>query len=135
MGEGMKSDDTRKALELALRRIQLGRTRKVAKGRKMSIAAVAEEAGFTPATIHNGHFDIAEKIRGLTQRTARERGEQKSSELQKVKARLRETEKENAQLAHELAGALSANECLRAEIGRLSGLKNSGNVVPLTPRS
>lgn len=41
------------------------------KGLKISITAVAAEAGVVPSLIHNTYPDIAEQIRGLVGRTAR----------------------------------------------------------------
>ena len=58
-----KSDQTRKAIRQAMLRIEKGRTRIVDKGRKMSIAAVAEETGISRAAIHRLYPDFAEKIR------------------------------------------------------------------------
>ena len=44
-----KGEQTQKALELAIHRITTGRVRKVKPERKLSIAAVAEEAGVSTA--------------------------------------------------------------------------------------
>jgi AcrR family transcriptional regulator len=55
--------DTRKDLQLAIARIRHGRTKIVAFGRRLSISAVADEAGLSPATIHNRYPDVAQAIR------------------------------------------------------------------------
>lgn len=55
--------DTRKELQLAIARIKHGRTKVVDRGRRLSILSVAEEAGLSPATIHNRYPDIAQAIR------------------------------------------------------------------------
>jgi len=62
-------------LRLALSRIQRGRSR--TKAKRLSIAAVACEAGVTAALIHNHYPDVAEAIC-----EARGRGEPASREVQ-----------------------------------------------------
>jgi TolA-binding protein len=59
---------TRKELELALKRITHKRTKNIAPERKLSVAAVAKEAGVSSALIFNSHKDFAEHIRQLTNR-------------------------------------------------------------------
>ncbi|SEI21597.1 hypothetical protein [Paraburkholderia hospita] len=57
------SRDTRKELQLAIARIKHGRTKVVDQNRRLSILAVAEEAGLSPSTIHNRYPDVAQAIR------------------------------------------------------------------------
>nr|WP_242452230.1 hypothetical protein [Morganella morganii] len=64
-----KRTDTRASLELALKRLQADVPLTVPKGGKISIAAVAREAGVSHATIHNRYPDIAEHIRGIVKQT------------------------------------------------------------------
>jgi hypothetical protein len=56
-----KGGHTLKSLELALHRITAGRAKNIKPKRKLSIAAVAEEAGVSTATVHNRYPEIAEK--------------------------------------------------------------------------
>jgi hypothetical protein len=58
-------EKTKKALELALKRLQKGKTKIVPLGTKLSIAGVAKEAGVSNATIHNRYPEVAEAIRSL----------------------------------------------------------------------
>jgi len=62
---------TKRRLELALRRLQHGKMRSNHDGR-ISIAAVAREAGVSNATIHNRYPEIAERVRALHARTAKD---------------------------------------------------------------
>lgn len=64
---------TREELELALERIQKGQSRIVDGSRRLSIAAVAEEAGFSAALIHNSYPEFAERIRLILGRPRRVR--------------------------------------------------------------
>ena len=63
--------DTKTKIKSALLRIEKGRTKIVASDRKLSIAAVAKEAGIHPSTIINRHTDLANIIReksGITKK-------------------------------------------------------------------
>lgn len=78
----MGSDQTRRAIELAISRITKGRPKTVQPGRKLSIASVAEEAGISNATIHNRYPDMAELIRQKTNKESKEKLAQKAKALQ-----------------------------------------------------
>ena len=67
----MMTLNTNKKFELAIYRIESGRPKIVRKSRKLSIASVAEETGYSPATIHNHYPQIAEKIRELMGKDSR----------------------------------------------------------------
>ena len=55
MAESSKGEQTRNIIRQAITRIEKGRPKVVSKERKMSVAAVAEEAGVSRATIHNNY--------------------------------------------------------------------------------
>ncbi|TDX21104.1 hypothetical protein DFO67_1491 [Modicisalibacter xianhensis] len=80
----MGSDQTRRAIELAISRITRGRPKTVQPGRKLSIASVAEEAGLSNATIHNRYPDLAELIRQKTNKESRKKLAHKTKALQGV---------------------------------------------------
>lgn len=54
---------TRKNILAALSRIEEGRPRRVAKGRRLSVLAVADEAGTSSSNIHNRYSDLAALIK------------------------------------------------------------------------
>jgi len=124
-------EKTAKALEMALYRITKGRAKKVGKKRKLSIAAVAEEAGLSTSTIHNHHPDIAEKIRGLLNKESRVQRDEKLAELKKEKSNSRELRKEVRALNVQLAKIASINARLEAENEELKAIVNSDNVAVL----
>ncbi|TDX24757.1 hypothetical protein DFO67_1202 [Modicisalibacter xianhensis] len=78
----MGSDQTRRAIELAISRNTRGRPKTVQPGRKLSIASVAEEAGISNTTIHNRYPDLAELIRLKTNKESKEKLAQKAKALQ-----------------------------------------------------
>ncbi|QOZ83760.1 MULTISPECIES: TetR/AcrR family transcriptional regulator [Chromobacterium] len=71
------SDVRERDLQLALTRIQHGRAHET----KVSIAAVAREAGVSTALIHNHYPSIAEKIREAQGRSSRIQRDVKHQEL------------------------------------------------------
>ncbi len=101
--------DTKKSLELAIKRIQEGVPKIVPVGRKMSIAAVAKEAGVSNATIHNRYPDIAEKIRKLVSGSYVEQLEAKRGSLKECQGKLAQARKEIEQLKSDLSRSQSIN--------------------------
>ena len=124
-----KSDQTRQALRLALRRVETGRVRQIKPGRKLSISAVAEEAGVHPATVHTRYPDIAEQIRQRLNRGIRTQlttGQQEKEQLRQQTRRLRAELSETRQLLRKMA---SENARLVIEIEELRALVESERVV------
>lgn len=124
-----RKDDTRKDLELAFARVLRGRGQKVAKERKLSISAVADEAGLSAATIHNRYPDIAEQIRTEIGKSTRAQRDQKQLELQDAHAtnrKLRDTIKE---LEARIVRLASENARLLTENATLSAIADAKNVV------
>ncbi len=67
---------THEKINAAILRIEKNRPRVVQKGRALTIAAVAEEAGYSRATIYRYYPEIREKIRSKSGRTlAHQHGE------------------------------------------------------------
>jgi cell shape-determining protein MreC len=113
--------ETEKALNLALLRLQKGTPKIVPIGTKISIAAVAKEAGYSNSTIHNRYPDIAKKIKlqkeneTLPASTSKapayvERNVRLSFENKQLKADLEKSQSINLKLTKEI-------EILRAKMG------------------
>jgi hypothetical protein len=112
--------ETEKALKLALLRLQKGTPKIVPIGTKISIAAVAKEAGYSNSTIHNRYPDIAKEIKlqqenyhsGVVTPKAPEQSERNtrlSLENKQLKADLERSQSINLKLTKE-------NELLLAKI-------------------
>ena len=114
-------------LEQALLRVQ-------EQGKKLSILAVANEAGVSGGLIHNTYPDFAGKIRNQMGRSIRHQLDAKFAELDDVKARLRAMRAELDTALADIASLASINETLRQEITTLRAEK-SGKVTALTPRN
>jgi chromosome segregation ATPase len=131
----MTKRDTRKELELAIARIRHGRPKIAAKERRISISAVAVEAGLSPTTIHNRYPDIADRIRGLMAESNRgESGKKVSTELppkgviRELRLQLTEREKEIRRLGSINLRMMSDLNTAQAEIDRL---RSATSVLPL----
>ena len=112
---------TKEAIRQAIVRIEKGRPKVVEKGRKLSIAAVADEANVSRATITNRHSELAERIREAVNKGSRKQRDQKNHELKELRAKLRELREEysevrelNRDMASEMASLAMDNRRLRA---------------------
>lgn len=105
-------EKTREELRLALLRVKN-------KGLKLSISAVAAEAGVSAGLIHNTYPDIAEEIRALVGRKTRQQRDDIAKELADAKKRMRELREELDTALKDLAKIASINETLRAELATI----------------
>ncbi|MBR8374115.1 MULTISPECIES: TetR family transcriptional regulator [Burkholderia cepacia complex] len=133
MAETRKSGEAReKELRLAIHRIQRGRAH--TKVTKLSIAAVAREAGVSPALIHNHYPGIAETIRNAQGRDSRAQRDQKHQELIDERNNLAMLRKEIAALRFDIARLSSINEVLTFENAILKSKLDNSKVIEL-PRT
>ena len=102
-------DKTESELKLALHRLQ---KREV----KVSIAAVAKEAGVTPALLHNRYPDFAEEIRKLVGKATRTQRDTKHELLMAEREKNRQLREQITGLMSELTNLASINESVRAEL-------------------
>jgi AcrR family transcriptional regulator len=121
-------ETTRKNLEMALYRLQKGRG-KIVKGGRLTVAAVAKEAGVSTATIHNRHPEIAEQIRALQGKESRRQRDRKHAELQRVREANRALRAELAELKADLEKLASINETLALENRVLRAERDDENVA------
>ena len=109
------------AIRQAIVRIEKGRPKFVARGRKLSISSVAEEAGVSRATIHNNHPALAERIREAGNKAVRAQTAEKNTALKKLRAKYKSLRDEliyarelNQKMASEMASLVAENLRLRA---------------------
>jgi AcrR family transcriptional regulator len=121
-------------LRLALSRIQRGRSR--TKAKRLSIAAVAREAGVTAALIHNHYPGLAAAIREAMGRGERASREAKNQEIMALRTRAHELNDEVKALRADVARLASINEVLMAENTLFKAkVGASGTVISLSPTS
>ena len=117
-----KEKATHKAVRLAIVRIEKGRPNTVSHKRKMSVAAVAEEAGVSRALIHRDCPELLERIKGGVNKDIRQQRDAKQTELNKYKDRNRELRSEVAELKAMLAKVQSQNVFRHKHRERINGL-------------
>lgn len=125
-----KSSDARERdLQLALIRIQRGRAH--TGETKVTIAAVAREAGVSTALIHNHYPRVAEAIREAQGRSSRAQRDVKHQDLCAEREKNRVLRQEIAELRIKVARLASINEVLIAENRVLKAKQNDSNVIEL----
>lgn len=119
-------EQTKSELQLAILRLK-------SKGMKMSIAAVASEAGVTPSLIHNTYPDLAEEIRAQMGRATRQQRDAKAAELTGARSALKRVREELEEARKDIAKLASINETLSDEVTSLRA-QVAGKVVAMPSR-
>lgn len=119
-----------RSLRLSISRIRRGRAH-TTQNTKLTISAVAREAGVSPALIHNEHPKIAEVIREAQGRSSRAQRDNKRQELKNEQEKCRLLRAELSNRRDEVAKLASLNEVLvmknRELEAMLASTKNVGN--------
>lgn len=123
------SDARERDLQLALARIQRGRAH--TGETKVTIAAVAREAGVSTALIHNHYPIIAEAIRDAQGRSSRAQRDVKHQDLRAEREKNRALRQEIEELRAKVASLASINEVLIAENRVLKAKQSDSKVVDL----
>lgn len=96
---------------------------------KITVAAVAREAGVSAALIYNHYPDIAELIRETQGRSSREQRDNKNTELKGEREKNRLLRAEVQQLMVKISKLASINETLRMDNDMLRSKSNAENVI------
>ncbi|MFJ2683982.1 TetR family transcriptional regulator [Pseudomonas sp. NPDC087342] len=126
------AEDREKDLKLALLRIQKGRARTGES--KVTIAAVAREAGVSTALIHNHYPRIAEAIREVQGRSSRAMRDVKQQDLIAERKKSAAYRQEIEELRAKVANLASINEVLIYDNLVLKAKLNDPKVVEITSR-
>lgn len=126
------AEDREKDLRLALLRIQKGRAH--TGETKVTIAAVAREAGVSTALIHNHYPRIAEAIREAQGRSSRAMRDVKQQDLIAERKKSAAYRQEIEELRAKVANLASINEVLLDENRVLKAKMNDRKVVDLASR-
>lgn len=126
------AEDRERDLKLALLRIQKGRAR--TGETKVTIAAVAREAGVSKALIHNYYPRIAEAIREAQGRSSRAMRDVKHQDLLAERKKSAVYRQEIEELRAKVANLASINEVLLEENRVLKAKLNDRKVVDLASR-
>ncbi|HBP5921702.1 TPA: TetR family transcriptional regulator [Pseudomonas aeruginosa] len=126
------AEDREKDLKLALYRIQKGRAH--TGETKVTIAAVAREAGVSAALIHNHYPSIAETIREAQGRSSRAVRDVKHQDLTTERKKSAAYRQEIDDLRVKIANLASINEVLLEENRVLNAKIDDRKVVDLAGR-
>ncbi|MCS8129888.1 TetR family transcriptional regulator [Pseudomonas aeruginosa] len=126
------AEDRMKDLKLALLRIQKGRSR--TGETKVTIAAVAREAGVSTALIHNHYPSIAEAIREVQGRSSRAMRDVKHQDLITERKKSAGYRQEIEELRSKLVNLASLNEVLLEEIRMLKVKASERTVIDFYAR-
>jgi AcrR family transcriptional regulator len=121
------ADNRAKQLQLAIFRIERGRAK--TGEQKLSISAVAREAGVSAALIHNHYPDIAETIRTKLGASSRAQRDAKHQELKKVQDANKALNEELGDLRQRMAKLASINETLLLENRALKAVTEDATVA------
>ncbi|WP_137819863.1 TetR family transcriptional regulator [Pseudomonas sp. 2FG] len=127
-----QAEDREKDLKLALYRIQ--KCRAYTGETKVSIAAVAREAGVSTSLIHNYYPSIAEAIREIQGRSSRAMRDVKHQDLIAERKKSAAYRQEIEELRAQVANLASINEVLLDENHVLKAKMNDRKVVDLAAR-
>lgn len=130
---GVPEKSRQRNREKTLDELQLAMLRVKNKGKKLTISAVASEAGVTPGLIHNTYPDLAESIRAQVGKATRQQRDESIAELTKVRQRNKELRAELETASKDIKRLASTNETLRQEVAKLRAA-TTGKVVILPPR-
>jgi AcrR family transcriptional regulator len=123
------SNATETSLRNALIRLKHGRPKIVDKKRKISISALAEEAGVSDSTIHNRYPEIAAEVRELIGKEHKAQRDDKHEALKSEKAKGRTQRDSIEMLESDIRKLTSINATLLHENSRLRAELESPNVV------
>lgn len=128
-----QAEDREKDLRLALSRLQKGRSR--TGETKVTITAVAREAGVSTALIHNYYPRIAEAIREVQGRSSRAMRDLKHQDLIAQRKKAAEYRQEIEDLRAKVAHLASLNEVILDENRVLKAKMSDRKVVDLVSRN
>jgi HAMP domain-containing protein len=86
----MAIKNTEREIKLSIARIRHGKQKIIDPTRKLNIAAVADEAGISNATIHNRYPQLADEIRQLQKEGTKKDTVKKQTELGEMRQKLGE---------------------------------------------
>ncbi|PIQ02527.1 MAG: TetR family transcriptional regulator [Piscirickettsiaceae bacterium CG_4_10_14_3_um_filter_44_349] len=125
---------TEKEIRNALIRLKHGRPKVVDKKRKISISALAEEAGVSDSTIHNRYPEVAAEVREIIGKEHKTQRDEKNEQLKSEKLKNKELREYIEQLESDIRRLTSINATLNNENAQLKAEMASGKVVRINQK-
>ncbi len=120
---------THDKIRKAIIRIERGRPKIISPNRKMSISAVAEEAGVSDTLIHNQYPDLLTRIRGGADKDIKMQRDETRKKLKIEIQKSRELRETIRLLTEEKRQLASINATLLLELKGLKAVVENGNVT------
>lgn len=127
----LRSESTYNRIRRAIVRIEKARPKNVTSDRKMSVAAVAEEAEVSRALIYNEYPELLERIRAISNKSVSTQRDKKHSDLMAERAKNKELRQRIAELKEQQKVLVSKVATLELENRHLLAVSNSDNVMML----
>lgn len=126
-----KKTDTHNKIRMAIVRMEKGKPKFVSVDRKISVKAVAEEAGVSDSLIHKDYPELVARIKKNQDKDYRSDRNDKHQALKIEREKNRELRVKIEELEAQLGDLASINASLELEISTLKSVKNSQNVTEL----
>ena len=124
-----KKDDTYNKIRMAIVRMEKGKPKVVSAERKISVLAVAEEAGVSDSLIHKDHPDLVRRINKNKDKDYRSDRDKKHKALKAEREKNSELRERVAELKSQLSDLASINASLELDLAALRSIKSSQNVT------
>lgn len=119
----------------AIVRLEQGKPKITKAGRKLTVAAVAEEAGVSRALIHNHYPELLARIRTNNDKNISKQRDQKHDDLVKERVKCKELRKQVTKLLEQKAILVSKNASLELENQMLKSIVDSDNTIVFPVKS
>ena len=123
-----KKIDTNNKIRRAIVRIENGKPKIISEDRKMSIKAVAEEAGVSDSLIHKDYPTLLERIKKNQGKEIRAEKKRKHDALNAEREKNQALRQENKELKYQVVELASINARLERELSTLRSIQKSNNI-------
>ena len=123
-----KKIDTNNKIRRAIVRIENGKPKIISADRKMSIKAVAEEAGVSDSLIHKDYPTLLERIKKNQGKEIRAEKKRKHDALNAEREKNQALRQENKELKYQVVELASINARLERELSTLRSIQKSNNI-------
>jgi len=124
-----KKNETYNNIRMAIVRMEKGKPKVVSVDRKISIMAVAEEAGVSDSLIHKEHPELVRRINKNKDKDYRTARNEKHQALKDEREKNKELRDRVAELESQLSALASINASLELELITQRSIRNSQNVT------
>ena len=124
-----KKNESYNKIRMAIVRMEKGKPKVVSVDRKISIMAVAEEAGVSDSLIHKEHPELVRRINKNKDKDYRTARNAKHQALKDEREKNKELRDRVAELESQLSKLASINASLELELTTQRSIKNSQNVT------